>query len=73
MSWSGRLVPAGLLLLIATSHWWFPPSWISLFWIGTFIDKALDLTLAYVLCKVVGHEVRKYRETSPDLPPSLRL
>jgi hypothetical protein len=29
--------------------------------------------LAFVLFKVLGQEARRYRETSPDLPPNLRL
>jgi hypothetical protein len=35
--------------------------------------KAVDLVLAFVLYKVLHRAVRRYRETSPDLPPSLRL
>jgi hypothetical protein len=71
LSWSGRLGMAGLLFLIATSHLWFPLSWLAL--VGTYLDKTVDVALAFVLFKVVSNEARKYRQTSPDLPPSLRL
>ena len=40
---------------------------------GMIIDKAADLILAYFLFKLLSHEARRYRETAPDLPPSLRL
>jgi hypothetical protein len=75
LSWLGRLVPPVLVLLIVTSGWWVPGSSVPVF--GTFfhplLDKGIDLLLAFVLFKVLGHEARRYRETAPDLPPSLRL
>ena len=37
------------------------------------VAKVLQLVIAFVLFKVLAHEARRYRETSPDLPPSLRL
>jgi hypothetical protein len=33
----------------------------------------VDLLLLYSMFKILGHEARRYRETAPDLPPSLRL
>jgi hypothetical protein len=71
LSWLGRLVPPGLVLLIVTSGWWVPGSGVPLF--GPLLDKGIDLLLAFVLFKVLGYEARRYRETAPDLPPSLRL
>jgi hypothetical protein len=71
LSWFGRVVPIVLTAAIATSHWWVIGSSIPLF--GSVLDKAVDLVLAFALFKVLGHEARRYRETSPDLPPHLRL
>ena len=41
--------------------------------VSTLYVKIIDLVLAFVLFKVVHGEVTRYRNTSPDLPPSLRL
>jgi hypothetical protein len=71
LSWFGRMVPLVLIAAIATSHWWVLGTSIPLF--GTFLEKAVDLVLAFVLFKVLSHEARRYRETSPDLPQKLRL
>jgi hypothetical protein len=75
LSWLGRLVPPALVLLIVTSGWWVPGGSVPVF--GTYVhpllNKGIDLLLAFVLFKVLGHEARRYRETAPDLPPNLRL
>ena len=75
LSWLGRLVPLALVLLIVTSGWWVPGGSIPVF--GTvfhpLLDKGIDLLLAFALFKVLGYEARRYRETAPDLPPTLRL
>jgi hypothetical protein len=71
MTWIARLVPLALALLILTSGLWGPWSYIPL--VGWLFDKSIDLVMAFVLFKVLGHEARRYREISPDLPPSLRL
>lgn len=74
LSWFGRVVPLGLIALIATSQFWGCVLGTALpLGIGTLLDKAVDLVLAFVLFKVLGQEARRYRETSPDLPPNLRL
>jgi hypothetical protein len=74
LSLTGRFVPLFLLALIATSHFWGCVLGTGLpLGIGTLLDKAVDLVLAFVLFKVLGQEARRYRETSPDLPPDLRL
>jgi hypothetical protein len=67
-----RVVPAVLLVLIVFSNWWVPLSGIRSFGLGEFIMKAIELPLAFLLFKVLGHEAQRYREISPDLPPSLR-
>ena len=40
------------------------------FWLLT---VPVDLLTLYGLFKILSHEARRYRETAPDLPPSLRL
>jgi hypothetical protein len=69
MSWSGRLLPLLLLLAVLTSGWWLAVVPV----LGPLLVKPVDLVLAFVLFKALGREARRYRETSPDLPPALRL
>jgi hypothetical protein len=71
MSWWGRLA---LVLLIAfvLTRLWVPFASLALFGISP-IEKAADLVLGFILFKLLGYEVRRYRETAPDLPPSMRL
>ena len=71
MSKLGWLVPVLLFAGIVTSGWWVIGT--SIPFIGTWLNKAVDLALAYALFKVLTHEARRYRETAPDLPPNLRL
>jgi hypothetical protein len=79
MSWSGRFLPWILLCAILLSWFWIPfatllysvPAVGPLF--GTLLVKVVDLALAFVMFKILGREVARYRETSPDLPSSLRL
>ncbi len=68
---STRFLPLLLLVAILTSYYWLPGTSIPV--IGSWINKAFDLLLAFVLIKWLGHEARRYRRTSPDLPPQLRL
>jgi hypothetical protein len=60
-----------LLAAILTSKLWVPGS--SILILGDLLVKLVDLLLAFMLFKWLGHEARRYRQTSPDLPPSLRL
>jgi hypothetical protein len=79
MSWSGRFLPWALLFAIGTSWFWIP--FISLLYaipavgpfVATVLVKCVDLVLAFVLYKVLSREATRYRETSRDLPASLRL
>jgi hypothetical protein len=71
LSWMGRLGPLIIAALIVTSGFWMPGTALPL--IGLVIDKLVDLILAYILFKLLSSEARRYRETAPDLPPSLRL
>ena len=72
LSWTARLAPVVILALIMTSYYWTPGT-ILPFFIGTVIEKLCDLILAFGLFKLLSFEVRRYRETAPDLPASLRL
>jgi hypothetical protein len=71
LSWSCRLIPLLLFALIFTSTLWAPGS--SIPYVGSFIDKLIDLPLAYLMFKILSYEARRYRQTSPDLPMTLRL
>jgi hypothetical protein len=72
LSWTGRLAPLVIVALIMTSYYWTPGT-ILPFFVGTIIEKLCDLILAYFLFKLLSYEARRYRETAPDLPASLRL
>jgi hypothetical protein len=71
LRWSARVLPLVVLAAILTSYYWVPGTTIPL--LGSWINKAVDLILAFVLFKWLGHEARRYRQMSPDLPPNLRL
>lgn len=71
LSWSARMLPLILLAAISTSYYWVPGTTIPL--LGSWANKAVDLSLAFLLFKWLGHEARRYRQTSPDIPPNLRL
>lgn len=71
LSWFTRILALALAAAILTSGFWVPLTSVPIF--GTLFDKVIDLVLAFVLFKVLGHEARRYRATSPDLPPALRL
>jgi hypothetical protein len=71
LSWMGRTVPLVLLVAFATAQWWVPFG--SLPGVGWIPVKVAELLTGFLLFKVLGHEARRYRQTAPDLPPSLRL
>jgi hypothetical protein len=77
LTWAARVVPLILLPAIALSGLWLPGTTllnkITLDIVGTLLEKVVDLLLAFVLFQVVHREATRYRTTSPDLPPSLRL
>lgn len=70
LSWVGRIVPPLLLVLFLTSGWWVQYSFCG---VGALVSKPIELALCYLMFKVVSMEARHYRQTAPDLPPSLRL
>ena len=72
LPWSSRVIPLVLLAAILTSKYWVPGS--SIYILGDWLlVKLVDLLLAFLLFKWLGHEARRYRQSSPDLPPNLRL
>ncbi|HEV3238377.1 MAG TPA: hypothetical protein VGZ25_15405 [Gemmataceae bacterium] len=71
LGWRGRVAPILLVAVILTSSFWVPGTGLTI--VGPLFDKCFNLILAYVLFKILSHEARKYRETAPDLPSSLRL
>jgi hypothetical protein len=40
---------------------------------GWIPERVAQLVTAFLLFKVLGHEARRYRQTAPDLPRTLRL
>lgn len=72
--WYGYVVPPALLFAFIFSKYWVPFALVlgemRLSWMLTI---PVDLVVLYAMFKVLGHEARRYRETAPDLPPSLRL
>jgi hypothetical protein len=73
IGWFARLVPLAILAAILTSLIWIPGIHLMPEWVAQVISKLVDLVLAYFLFKILIREARRYRETAPDLPPSLRL
>jgi len=73
LTWTTRVVPAVLLALILTSWIWVPLTSILPGFLSTLLVKTVDLVLAFFAYKILSREARRYRETSPDLPPALRL
>lgn len=71
--WLGRaLVPLGLLVLILTSWVWLlliPGLSLLPDIASVLLVKVVDLFLAFVLCKVLQREIRRYRATLPDPSP----
>ncbi len=72
LPWSARVLPLVILAAILTSRFWVPGAAIP--YLGDWLlVKMVDLLLAFLLFKWLGHEARRYRQTSPDLPANLRL
>jgi hypothetical protein len=72
LGWPTRILTILLLAAIATSRFWPPMSMLPDM-VAAILDKIVDLALSYVLWKVLIHEARRYRQTAPELPPSMRL
>jgi hypothetical protein len=69
LTWQTRLLPPVILFGMFLSWWLFT----SIAVIGFLLDRAIFLVLAYALFKVLTREATRYRMTSPDIPPSMRL
>ena len=69
LSWVGRLVPLVLVVLFVFPYYWVPGATF----LGWLIERPAQLVVAYALIRTLQWEARRYRETAPDLPPSLRL
>jgi hypothetical protein len=69
MSWLGRIVPLVLVILFVFPYYWVPGATL----LGWLIERPVQLLVAYALIRTLQWEARRYRETAPDLPPSLRL
>jgi hypothetical protein len=73
LTWSARVLPLVLLAAIATSWIWVPGVHYLPDFVGALVVKVVDLLLAFVLFHVLHREATRYRGTSPDAPPWLRL
>ena len=69
LTWQTRLLPP-LLIFGMICSWWMI-SGIPV--VGFLMDRVVVLLLTYALFKVLTREATRYRMTSPDLPPTLRL
>ncbi len=69
MSWHSRLMIPLLIVGIVLSRMMIA----SVPLIGWLLDIVLFPVLLYVLIKVLSREATRYRLTSPDLPPGMRL
>lgn len=69
LSWTTRvMVPSLIVALIL--NWWIVGSIVLVGWL---VSKVMEIVLLYALFKVLSREATRYRQTSPDIPPSLRL
>jgi hypothetical protein len=70
LSWPGRVMTPVFLALFLTTDWWAPYAFCG---IGKLLIKPIEILLCFGLIKFLSYESRRYRETAPDLPSSLRL
>lgn len=73
MTWLCRFGVPGLLVLFFLPSLWVPLTAVLPAWIAGLVGCVGQLAAGYILFKIVFQEARRYRETAPDLPPSLRL
>jgi hypothetical protein len=65
VGWTAWIIPAAALFVFLCSWLLVSPIWI----IGSLLDKAIDLVLAFLVYKVLSREVQRYRQTVAGLPP----
>ena len=65
VSWSACIIPAGALIIFLCSWLIIGNIWL----IGTLLDKAIDLVLAFLVYKVLSREVQRYLQAVTGLPP----
>jgi hypothetical protein len=74
LGWPTRIIAVLLVTAIATSTLWPPASLLTgIPVLGLLVDKIVDLVLAFLIWKILSHEARRYRQTAPDLPSTMRL
>ena len=74
LSWYGYVLPPVLFLAYLSSYYWVPfTGLLEAMKLSRALTVPVDLLLLYTMFKILGSEARRYRETAPDLPPSLRL
>lgn len=61
LAWTTHVVVWVCLAAILLSAIWFPLAWIP--FVGSYLDKVLDLLLAYFIYMALSRETRRYRET----------
>lgn len=64
LTWTARLVPAGLLFVFLFSWLFLSP----FFLIGALLDKVVDVVVIVTAYKVLSREARRYRLLVPDFP-----
>ena len=69
LTWFTKLMGPILVGLILINSWFVG----NVLLIGWIVEPVLNVLLIYVLVKVLTREATRYRETSLDIPPSLRL
>ncbi len=74
LSWTGYVLPPLLFVAYLLSYYWVPfTSLLDGMKLSRLLTVPVDVLLLYSMFKILGREARRYRETAPDLPPSLRL
>lgn len=72
LSWTAWIVPLVLVAAILTSWIWVPGTMLLPGFLGTVLDKTVDLMLAFLAYKILSREAGRYREVFPDLSTPLR-
>lgn len=69
LGWRTRLLVPLFIVGIVLSKWMIG----GIYLIGWLLDLPISMLLLYAMFKVLSREATRYRMTSPDLPPALRL